>query len=247
MRVETNDKLVGRNRKIAQYLFFFSFGILILGLFLTNRQAFGAANTDELILGGVLSAVVIVVAFVSTIASVRMTNLWVREPRPEALLREGLKGLSNKAVLYNYYYFPARHVLISPQGVFAITTRWQDGRFTNEGDQWTSRKSLPNRLFSLLRFDSIGNPTHDAIRSAQHVQKLLAPIAPDVPVQPIIIFTSPRAEVTLVNPTVPVLRAQDKMTPNLRDYLRGIDKEARVSLTPQQIEAFEKATLPARS
>ncbi len=69
------------------------------------------------------------IAFITTIVSVRMTNLWVRQPRPEVVIREGLKGLSNKSVLYSYYHFPARHVLICPQGVFAMVTRFQDGRY----------------------------------------------------------------------------------------------------------------------
>src|SRR5215207_4056948 len=129
MRVETNSKLVRRNRQIAQYLFFFSFGVLLLGLFVTNQQA-ASMQANDLLLGGILPSLVVLLAFITTITSVRMTNMWVREPRPEVALREGLKGLSNKSVLYNYYHLPARHVLIAPQGVFVITTRFQEGRFT---------------------------------------------------------------------------------------------------------------------
>jgi hypothetical protein len=39
MRVETNERLARRNRQIAQYLFFATFGILILGLLFINQQA----------------------------------------------------------------------------------------------------------------------------------------------------------------------------------------------------------------
>ena len=39
MRVETNERLAHRNRQIAQYLFFATFGILILGLVVINQQA----------------------------------------------------------------------------------------------------------------------------------------------------------------------------------------------------------------
>lgn len=244
MRVETNEKLVRRNRQIAQYLFFFSFGILILGLLLTNQQA-ASLQADDLVLGGVVPALVVIIAFISTIASVRMTNLWIRQPRPETALREGLKGLSNKSVLYNYYHFPARHVLVAPQGVFVVTTRWQDGRFSVNGDDWRTHKSFVSRLFTAFRFDSIGNPTRDALRQAEHVKKLLEPIAPDVPVQPLVVFTDPRAHITIENPTVPVLRAQDKLDPSIRAFMR--QTERRLTLTPDQIAEFERRTLPAAS
>ncbi|MFO7323976.1 MAG: nuclease-related domain-containing protein [Chloroflexota bacterium] len=244
MRVVTNDKLVRRNRQIAQYLFFFSFGILILGLLLTNQQI-TSLQANDLIWGGVVPAIVVVIAFISTVASVRMTNLWIRQPRPETALREGLKGLSNKSVLYNYYHLPARHVLIAPQGVFVFTTRWQDGRFSVKGDDWQTHKSFISRLFTAFRFDSIGNPTDEAIRNSEYVRKLLEPIAPDVPVQPVIVFTDPRAHITIESPTVPVLRAQDKLDPSLKDYMRQVDRQP--TLTPEQIAEFERRTLPATS
>lgn len=246
MRVETNTKLVRRNRQIAQYLFFFSFGVLLLGLFLPYQQLATIEEGDPLDpLVSLAPTLVVLLAFITTIASVRMTNLWVREPRPENAIREGLKGLSNKSVLYNYYHFPARHVLIAPQGVFAITPRFQDGRFTVEGDKWSTRRTPLGRIFSALRFDNIGNPTEDALRHAEHVKKLLAPIAPDVPVQPLIVFTDPRAEIMITNPTVPVLRAQDKLSPSLKDYLRG-GSHHKMPLTPEQIQAFEQATLSSK-
>jgi len=242
MRTETNDKLARRNRQIAQYLFFASFGILILGLFVTNTQMNPESEGDLLPL--LLPALILPLAFVATMISVRMTNLWVRQPRPEVVIREGLKGLSNKSVLYNYYHIPARHVLISPQGVFAMVTRFQDGRFSVDGDRWTTHKSALGKLIGIFRFDSIGNPTQEAERAAQHVRELLKPIAPDVPVQPLIVFFDPRADVTVTNPTVPVLYPDLKKRPNLKEYLRDVAREGRPSLTPEQIEAFEEATLP---
>jgi hypothetical protein len=243
MRVETNSKLVRRNRQIAQYLFFFSFGVLLLGLFVTNQQA-ASMQANDLLLGGILPSLVVLLAFITTITSVRMTNMWVREPRPEVALREGLKGLSNKSVLYNYYHLPARHVLIAPQGVFVITTRFQEGRFTVNGDKWQTHKSALSRFMTAFRFDSIGNPNRDAERNAEHIKSILQSIAPDVPVQPLIVFTDPRAQIEIINPTLPVLRAQDKIEPSLKEYMREAGKQNRKSLTTEQIRAFEEATVP---
>jgi hypothetical protein len=243
MRVETNERLAKRNRQIAQYLFFLTFGVIGVALLFGFQRSTNDTSNEVLFLDFLLQAGILPVAFITTMFSVRMTNLWVRQPRPDVVIREGLKGLSNKSVLYNYYHFPARHVLICPQGVYAMVTRFQEGRFTNDGDHWRTHKSTINRIFSIFRFDSIGNPTADAQRAAAHVKKLLEPIAPGIEVRPLIVFVDPRADVTTINPNVPVVYPIGKQSPTLKDIIREVGKDSRMSLTPDQIAAFEEATI----
>jgi hypothetical protein len=245
MRVETNTKLVKRNRQIAQYLFFFSFGVLIVGFLVTNQGATNSTSpTANLSL--LLSSLVLPVGLVSTLISVRMTNLWVRQPRPETVIREGLKGLSNKSVLYNYYHIPARHVLICPQGVFAMVTRFQEGVYSVNGDEWKTHGGALSSFLRFMRRDSIGNPTRDAQEAAKYITKLFEQASVQVDVQPLIIFTDPRVRLGIENPVVPVLHADIKQKPNLKDYLRDIKKDNQVMLTPEQIQAFEKVSLPSK-
>jgi hypothetical protein len=247
MRVETNEKLVKRNRQFAQGLFFASLAILIGGFILTNQPLFNPNQPMDESLLYLVPSVILPIGLVMTLASVRMTNLWIKQPRPEIVIREGLKGVSNKSVLYNYYHFPARHVLICPQGVFAIVTRFQDGGHKVEGDKWSSRKSFMGRLLTIMRLDGIGNPTQDAIEAAKHVQKLIDPIMPDVQVQPLIIFIDPRVQLEINDPTVPVLYPSEKQEPNLKDYLRSSKEKRKVNTNPQLLalqQAFEEATLP---
>lgn len=240
MRIVTNEGLIRRNRQIAQVLFFVSFGVLILGLFVINAQQPGQSDA----LSFLLPTAILPVAFLMTMLSVRMTNLWVRHPRPEVVIPEAAKVVGSKGVLFNYLHFPARHVLIGPSGVYAIVTRFQDGTFTVNGDRWVTHRSLPGRIVSLFRFDGIGNPTADAQRAAAHVKQLLSGIAPDVPVQPIIVFVDSRATITLNEPTVPVVFADSKLQPNLRDLVKGTAKSPGSTLTAEQIAAFEAATVP---
>lgn len=243
MRTEINERLVKRNRRIAQWLFFASFGILIGAFFVTNQQAMNpAASTDTLML--LLSSLVLPLGLIATLVSVRMTNLWIRQPRPEVALREGLKGLSNRSVLYSYYHAPAQHVLVCPQGVFAIVTRFQDGSFDVNGERWTTRGGPLSAIMRVFRQDSVGRPNFDAERAAGHVQKLLTPVAPDVVVKPLIVFVDPRARFTLHEPLVPVVYANPKMEPSLKDYLRDLPREGITALTQDQIRDFEAATLP---
>jgi hypothetical protein len=236
MRIETNVRLARRNRQIAQYLFFASFGLLIVGLLISNVPL--ATGSDQL-LAILLPAIVLPLAFISTMVSVRMTNLWVRTPRPEDTIREGLKGVSSKSVLYNYCAFPARHILITPTGIYAMITRFQDGRFTVEGDKWTTHRSTISRIFSILRFDSIRNPSVDARAAAAQVQALVDQVTTGVTVQPLVLFVDPRAQVNIINPSVPVLYPDLKREPNLKTYLRDAAKHPQRSLTTEQIQAFE--------
>jgi hypothetical protein len=247
MRIETNDKIIRRYRRIAQYLFFASLAILIGAFIFTNQQAFSpnppAPNSLEGTLLLLLPAIVLPLGVITSMVSVRMTNTWIREPRPERILREGFKGLSNKSVLYNYYHFPARHVLVCPQGVYAITTRFQDGSFKVSGEKWETYGGTLSGFMRFFRRDGIGNPNEDARKAAAHITRLLQPIAPGVEARPMIVFTDPRANVELENPAVPVLFPDAKSENSLKDFLRDVPKELRQALTVEQIRAFEEATL----
>lgn len=251
MRIVTNNKLVKRNRQIATYLFLATLALLIGGFVFINYSVF----TGDEAPGGwliILQAAMLPVAFVLTLFSVRMTNLWARQPYPDEAIAEGLKGLSKKSILYNYYHIPARHILIAPQGVFAIVTRWHEGQYTNEGNRWKTHKSTFSRFFSAMRMDGVGEPTLDAQRAAEHTKKLLADIAPDVEVIPIIVFVSPKAELEITEPEVPVFYVDDKREPNITEYMRTLNREQRddiqkkvkLPLTDEQIADFEAATLP---
>jgi hypothetical protein len=242
MRVVTNTRLAKRNRQWAQYLFFASFGLLILGLFVTNRQLL-ADQSANLLLDVILPTAVLPLAFIMTIVSVRMTNLWARQPRPESAIEEGLKGIPPKTTLFNYYHFPARHVLICPAGVFAIATRFQDGIYSCHGDVWrTSRKSLVSRLASLFRFDGVGNPTSDALRAAEHVQSIMKSVSIDVEVKPLVVFVDPRVTLNIQDPVVPVCHSSTKHPFSLKDYLYTLGKDRKFPLSQEQIDAFAKAS-----
>ena len=253
MRVVTNKKLARRNRKITNYLFLGTFGVLILSVFVINASVFTGDVPDTI--GLIAQSAVLPVAFILTIASVRMTNLWARPPRPENSIEAGLKGLSNKSILYNYYHFPARHVLICPQGVFAMATRWHDQEFTIRDGKFRSHRNLLIKMFSLFKLDGVGKPFRDAEFARQQVQRTLDEIAPEVEVQSLVVFVDPSARLNFEDEVeTPVLFADPKKAPNLKDFMRdakrqiadddGDAKNANLMpLSDAQIEAFEKSTL----
>lgn len=245
MRVETNNKLAQRNRQIAQYSFFFALAILIGGFILTNQQfASPQTTTENIALVALLSTLALPIGLIATLFSVRMTNLWIRLPRPENIIRDGLKGLSNNSVLYNYFHIPARHVLVCPQGVFVFTTRFQDGSFRVNGDRWETRGGVLSGLLRAFRRDNLGNPTRDAHQAAAHLQTIMDTIAPDVKVQPVVIFVDPRARLEIENPTVPVIYGGEAQSPNLKTFMRDMRAAKHKSLTVDQLRDFEAKTLP---
>jgi hypothetical protein len=245
MRIETNQRLIDRNKKWAGRMFFITFGVII-GSFLLLNSPFLIQDIAEgpgLLISLIAPALLLPLAFLSTIFSVRMTNQWVRQPRPERALPDNLKGLGKSAVLYNYFHFPARHVLITQAGVIAAATRWQDGSFQVTGDKWSTRKNPISRVLSLMRMDGIGNPSLDAQIAAQHVDGLLRDINPDVPVYGVVLFVDPKAEVEVVDSAIPILYIDTKRRPNLKDWVKSLPK-ADHQLSPEQIAQFEQKTVP---
>lgn len=255
MRVVTNKKLARRNKKITNYLFFGTFGALILGFVLINASLFTGDIPDSLTL--IAQSAVLPVLLILTVVSVRMTNMWARAPRPETAIENGLKGLSNKSILYNYYHFPARHVLICPQGVFAIATRWHDQAFTFRDGKFRSRRNIISKFFSLIRFDGVGKPLRDAELARDYVQRAIDEIDPEVKVQSLVVFVDPASEVFFESePETPVLYADPKKSPNLKEFMRDAKRQldetvgdarkknaSLMPLTDAQIEAFEEATI----
>ncbi|MBK8134360.1 MAG: NERD domain-containing protein [Chloroflexi bacterium] len=247
MRIETNQKLIDRNKAWSGRMFFVTLGVIIASFFLLNSPFFTsqAQEGTGLLISLVLPALLLPVAFLSTLFSIRLTNLWVRQPRPEKLLADNLKGISKSLVLYNYYHFPARHVVIAPGGVIAIVTRWQEGKYVVKGDKWSAKRSAVGRLLSAMRMDGIANPSLDAQMAAEHVDKILADINPDVPVFGVVLFNDPRVEFSATESTIPIMYIQAGRFPNLREWIKGLPKAA-AQLTPEQIQRFEEKTLPRK-
>lgn len=249
MRIVINTKLAERFRKIATYLFLTTLVVLVGGFIFVNFSLF----TDNLPSSGIvlLQVLLIPVAFILTLVSVRLTNAWARRPYPEDVIKEGLKGVSKKSVIYHYYHAPARHVLIAPQGVFAITTRWHNGRFAVKGSDWKTFKNPISRFFSIMRMDGIGNPTEDAQKAAQHIQSVLQSVGAEVEVKPLILFIDPKIDIDIEDPTVPIFFADEKKSPSMTEYLRELNREQKENLqqratlpvTEAQIEAFEAQTI----
>ncbi len=246
MRVEINERLVRRNRSFAQYAFVISMGIWLFGLFVTMRPLLGDRfASDNLAWLDVLPTFVLPIGLIVALYAVRMTNTWVREPRPEHVIRNGLKGISTKSVLYHYYHLPCKHLLISPQGIFVLVTLYQSGRIHINGRKWKQVRGFMGRFLGLMRMDGLGFPYDQAVFAMESVQKALKPIAPNCEIKPIVVFLSTQVELDEQNNALPIVFADEHHPKSLKNYLRSFPtaKNGNLPLTVEQIAQLDDQIL----
>lgn len=223
MRQTTNDKLVQQRSTWARYLTFAGMGLLLASLvtsFMTDYIALAYAT----LLGG----------FVTAMIGSYLASKWIKPPRAEQVLEKSLKGFDNKHHLFNYL-LPAEHVLVTPSGVLVFKTKQHDDRITCKNGKW-NRPWKWTRLFGALAQEPLGNPIAEMGYEIEKMQQLLAGKIEEtatVPVDGYVVFTHPRAQLTIDDPDLPVV-----MAGALKDTLR---KRKRVeALSPQALEKIEK-------
>lgn len=234
MRVVINEALINRNRKISHILFFISLAGMGAGFVLTWTTD-PASGTSQ------LTCLILPLLLLLTLTSVRMANIWIREPRPVEVLNNALKGLGQKYTIF-HHLLPAPHVLIGPEGVFTLTTVWQDKTYRVKGKKWYGDEGLLRKLNGYLRQDLIGNPFAEAALHAREVERLLKKIAPEaqVEVQPLVVLIHPKAAVEAEDPLYPVLYADPKKKPSLRQYLREYVDTGKGTLQPEHLDAIDR-------
>jgi hypothetical protein len=205
MRVTTNQKIIKRRGRLGMIASLSGIGVLALGMLASFRQQFVWASLVALVLGFIL-------------AQFGSYNLrrWGRSPRPDEVLAEGMKGFDDR---YHFYAWslPVPYVVLSPQGVYTLTTRDQTGQVTVTGSTWKSKMSL-GRLLSIFAQEGLGNPTVDAQGQAAKLDAWIKGKLPDmsVEVQPGIVFIDARVRLEVDAPTVPVVDPK-----GIKKWLRG--------------------------
>jgi hypothetical protein len=162
--------------------------------------------------------------------------------RPDEVLERSMKGFDDKYA-YFAWSLPANHVLVGPSGVTVIAVRSDRGKVTVQGDKWREPFNL-GRFFTVFAREGVGNP---ALELEDQIRKLRALIeqaplpkgesAANIPIEPAAIFLNPEMQITLENPSVSVLRADQ-----LKDYVRRRTREVKVSPATMRIVVDHLAT-----
>ncbi len=220
MRVSINEPLVAKRATGARRAV--SLGIVMMMI------AFGLSfNPDFLI-----PAYVLMVGGVVLLNSAgRAVGKWLAKPRADQMLAKALKSVNHQHRLYSYL-LPADHVILSPTGLFVLRAKTHGGKISCHGDKWRSPFNW-RQLWRALSQEPLANPTKQVQKDVEEMRSFLAARLPDidVPLQPVVVFVDPYAELDVADCTVPALHLRD-----LKAYLR--DAELGAAMPAGTLEAL---------
>jgi hypothetical protein len=216
MKIITNEPLIRRNTKIAQYTGLAGLLVLLGGMY------FLFAQPEQF---GIIWTMVLLGFFFSQIG-IYFTNRWGRRPRPDEVLNQSLKGLDHNYTLYHYQRkSPTRHLLVGPAGVFALLPHYQRGKITYEKGRWRQKGGGVGLAY--LKFfgqEGIGRVDLEVSAEVDAVTRFLEKNLPEgeaPTVQPLLIFTNDKAElVDMEEAPVPTLQPR-KVKEHIRKQIKG--------------------------
>ncbi len=218
MKIVSHQKKIQRYYKIGMYT---SLGSLVLLFAAVGLTLFGQQRTDLIS----LSFVAMILGLVLSQVGVFFANRFGKSPRVDERISAGLKGLDDRYVLY-HYTSPVPHLLIGPAGVWVIAPQYQAGNITFENNKLKQRGV---RLFSrLIGQEAIGRPDLEANGLCNDMSKFLKKSLPEEelpPLQPLILFTNPKAVVQAQDAAIPTMHVE-----KLKDFIRRKAKEQPADL-----------------
>lgn len=157
--------------------------------------------------------------------------------RGEDVIVNVLQRLDDSHYLINDVTLPSSrsnidHVLLTPNGIFAIETKHWEGEIICHGDEWHRR--YRKGLFSAKDFDA-GSPSRqvkmNAINLSRLIESRLFHNTFRIWVEGLVVFTNSGVRLELREPSVTVLRAED-----MCDYVINI--ENMIELSKRDVESI---------
>ncbi len=153
-----------------------------------------------------------------------------REPRTDQIIDASLKGLDDRYATF-HYLLGSDHVLVTPEGLFAILPRMEKGEITYKDGEWYHQKpkgriSIRNRARVMRGIEK------EAQRELQSLERSLAKhlksVEDDLNTQAMLLFLSKDAQLDVEEPTL--LSTHRK---KLKETVRSLDRGR--SLDPESI------------
>ena len=220
MKIETNEKMIRRNARIAQIASLSGLVILIGGMVIsfTNQELIS------------ISFVALLVGFILSQVGIYFTNRWGRRPRPDELLDKALKGLDNKYAIY-HYNTPVSHLLVGPAGLWILVTRNQRGTITFSNGRWRQKGGgFLQTYLKLFAQEGIGRPELEISNDVEKIQNYLSEQMTEGEVPPIgaaLIFTNDEVDIQIEdedNPLAPTMYLN-----KLKNHVRKTAKTKPIS------------------
>jgi hypothetical protein len=196
MRIITDEARIAKGARLGKIATFVGLGFLIGGLVIS------LALQDTPLLW--LSFACLVLGLVISSVGTMNMNRWVREPRADQALVQGLKGYDDRYCLYNYV-LPVPHVLLGPTGLYVFTALGQDGVIRYEDGKFRRDLNV-GRFLRFMAEEGLGKPLAEADTQVETLREYLDAhdAGKEAEIQNILVFYNPRAELVLSDVPRPV-------------------------------------------
>jgi hypothetical protein len=155
--------------------------------------------------------------------------------RPDELIERSLKGFDDKYSLFLWSLPQSNYLLVGPSGIYVFMVKGDKGKVSVEGDRWREAFSI-GRIFTSFTREGLGNPSRELQEDQDRVRELLQQgeaggklkgmDAAEVPVQGAVVFINPGVELSVTNPSLPVVQSAD-----VKKVIR--DNKGRMLSAPQ--------------
>lgn len=223
MIILRDEKRIARMRRVSQYTSLTGIVILIVGMVIafTNPERFFFYELLALASGWFLSQV-----------GIYLGHRYLRRPRPDEALDQEVRRVAKNGRIY-HYLLPAPHVLLTPQGIIIFIAKFQGGKISVVNDKWKQTGLGFLNIRKLFGGEALGNPTKEAevmVGAIANYLRKNAPTVEEVPMAPLIVFTSDGTQsVTVENSSIPVVHYK-----KLRGYMRQQWKKDVTPPLPQE-------------
>lgn len=202
-QIVTNTPLVERNSRLGRWITTGSLIVILAPLAITFPALFSGRNeipTDQLfILYGAL-----ILGLVLSNVGGYFLNRWGFKYYES--VGNGLKGTDKKFRLYNYS-LPVNNVLLTPYDVTVLLLKNMDGQIYASPKGWRSNVNLL-RFLRWFSTEQLGDPTKELEDQKTKLLEFIHDRLGDTfnpPIEGLIVFTNPRAQVQITNVDLPVV------------------------------------------
>jgi len=218
MKLSVNNKLIERNKRIAQTTLYISLGLLIIGFVWTLR------NTEPS--KSLIGYLILIPAFLLVQISIYMANRWGKSPRPDEAVVSALKGLDNKYTLY-IYTTGVPHLLVGPIGVWIINPYHHEGEISYNSEKKRYHQKGGSKFFAkYFAQEGLPNITKDVISLKKGHRKYFDKNSILIDEEPVIVnlFISDNVKI-LINDAPEINLISSK----LKVFIRKFVKETKIS------------------
>ncbi len=179
MRQVVNHSLIQRNNIASKAMIFIGLGALIGALILSFTRQNRVNLLLILAVGGTLLSQI----------GINFFNNWGRHPRIDEILDSALKGFDDRHACF-HYLLGANHALFTPNGVYALIPRFEEGKIYYADGKWWEDKPRKNLLHRGGRnpIARIEANASSAVKALTRAISQALPARDDIEVRPILVF-----------------------------------------------------------